>query len=89
MLKVILPLVVIVSFILLAVTMEEAFSATGSHPFILKWGGSGLTEPGFFSLPQKAAVDSDGNIYVTDLGNKRVQKFDNDGVFVAAWDNSN
>ena len=69
--------------------MDEAFSATGSHPFILKWGGSGLTEPGFFSLPQKAAVDSDGNIYVTDLGNKRVQKFDNDGVFVAAWDNSN
>ncbi|MEK6965793.1 MAG: HYR domain-containing protein, partial [Thermoproteota archaeon] len=89
MLKVILPLVVIVSFILLVATTQEAFSAIGSHPFILKWGGSGLTEPGFFSLPQKAAVDSEGNIYVTDLGNKRVQKFDNDGVFVAAWGNSN
>jgi sugar lactone lactonase YvrE len=88
-LKVILSLVVIVSFILLAGTMQEAFSAIGSHPFILKWGGSGLTEPGFFSLPQKAAVDSEGNIYVTDLGNKRIQKFDNDGVFVAAWGNSN
>jgi len=69
--------------------MQVAFSATGSHPFILKWGGSGLTEPGFFSLPQKAAVDSEGNVYVTDLGNKRVQKFDNDGVFVAAWGNNN
>jgi hypothetical protein len=88
-LKVILSLVVIVSFILLAGTIEEAFSAIGSHPFILKWGGSGLTEPGFFSLPQKAAVDSEGNIYVTDLGNKRVQKFDNDGVFVTTWGNSN
>ncbi|MBI2006400.1 MAG: HYR domain-containing protein, partial [Nitrosopumilales archaeon] len=87
--KVILSLAVIVSFILLAGTMQVAFSATGSHPFILKWGGSGLTEPGFFSLPQKAAVDSEGNVYVTDLGNKRVQKFDNDGVFVAAWGNSN
>jgi sugar lactone lactonase YvrE len=88
-LKVILSLVVIVSFIVLAGTIHEAFSATGSHPFILKWGGSGLTEPGFFSLPQKAAVDSDGNIYVTDLGNKRVQKFDNDGIFVTAWGNGN
>jgi sugar lactone lactonase YvrE len=88
-LKVILPLVVIVSFIALAGTIEGAFSATSSHPFLLKWGGSGLAEPGFFSLPQKAAVDSDGNIYVTDLGNKRVQKFDNNGVFVTAWGNSN
>ncbi|HXV51158.1 MAG TPA: 6-bladed beta-propeller, partial [Nitrosopumilaceae archaeon] len=89
MLKVILSLAVIVSFILLAGTAQVAFSAIGSHPFILKWGGSGLTETGFFSLPQNAAIDSEGNVYVTDLGNKRVQKFDNDGVFVAAWGNSN
>jgi len=65
--------------------MQEALSATGSHPFILKWGGSGLTKTGFFSFPQSAAVDADGNVYVTDLGNKRVQKFDNNGIFVTAW----
>ena len=26
-----------------------------------------------------------GNVYVTDLGNMRVQKFNNDGIFLNAW----
>lgn len=39
------------------------------------WGGFG-TEPGRFDNPWSVASDSDGNIYVVDYGNGRVQKFD-------------
>ena len=31
------------------------------------------------------AADSKGNIYVTDIGNYRVQKFDGSGQFLAKW----
>jgi DNA-binding beta-propeller fold protein YncE len=31
-------------------------------------------------------VDADGNVYVADLGNKRVQKFDAHGEFLTAWE---
>jgi tripartite motif-containing protein 71 len=31
------------------------------------------------------AVDSSGNVYVADLGNHRIQKFDSEGTFMAKW----
>lgn len=47
--------------------------------------GSFGTGNGEFSGPKGVAFDSDGNIYVTDSGNDRIQKFDSDGVFVLEW----
>jgi DNA-binding beta-propeller fold protein YncE len=44
-----------------------------------------LTDPGTFSLPTQAALDSDGNLYVTDTLNDRVEIFDADGQFVSAF----
>jgi DNA-binding beta-propeller fold protein YncE len=41
------------------------------------------TGPGRFIKPAGLAVDSDGNLYVADSGNHRVQKFDSEGGFVA------
>ncbi|HVP00068.1 MAG TPA: SMP-30/gluconolactonase/LRE family protein [Bryobacteraceae bacterium] len=41
-----------------------------------------LTDPGTFSLPTNVAVDGDGNVYVTDTFNNRVEIFDADGVFL-------
>jgi hypothetical protein len=32
-------------------------------------------------MPNSIAVDAQGNVYVADLGNKRIQVFDNDGNF--------
>ena len=40
------------------------------------------TETGNFWGPRDIAVDSQGNFYVTDTGNKRIQKFDADGNFL-------
>ena len=43
--------------------------------------GSG---PGQFLDPKGVAVDDEGNILVVDCGNHRIQKFTNDGLFLAS-----
>ncbi len=43
------------------------------------------TDPGTFSLPECVAVDKDGNVYVTDTFNNRVETFDADGEFISAF----
>jgi DNA-binding beta-propeller fold protein YncE len=44
-----------------------------------------LTTPGDFGAPQGVAVDGDGNVYVTDTLNNRVEIFDADGNFVSLF----
>lgn len=44
-----------------------------------------LTDPGTFSLPTNVAVDSEGDVYITDTFNNRVQIFDGDGSFVSMF----
>jgi len=41
--------------------------------------------PGTFSLPEGVAVDGDGNVYVTDTFNDRVEMFDADGQFISTF----
>jgi DNA-binding beta-propeller fold protein YncE len=41
--------------------------------------------PGTFDRPTNAAVDSEGNVYVSDTFNARVQVFNADGEFVREW----
>ncbi len=61
---------------------------------ITKWGGS--SEAGHASSPQAQeagqlrspwgiAVDGNGDVFVTDTGNQRVQKFDREGNFITQW----
>jgi len=89
MLRAVIPLVVIFMIIGAVIPIQFAMANTSSsHPFILAWGESGLSKSGFFSSPQNVAIDDLGNVYVTDLGNKRVQKFTNDGTFLKAWGSS-
>jgi DNA-binding beta-propeller fold protein YncE len=42
-------------------------------------------DPNAFNRPTELALDGQGNIYVIDGGNQRVQKFDKDGNFLLAW----
>jgi len=44
-----------------------------------------LTGTGDFSLPTNAAVDKEGNLYVTDTLNNRVEIFDADGKFISEF----
>jgi sugar lactone lactonase YvrE len=58
----------------------EAPKADSEGRFTLGERGSG---PGRFIKPAGLAVDNDGNLYVADSGNHRVQKFDPEGKFIA------
>ena len=60
-----------------------------SYKLLRKIGTPGkkhlLTDPGNFSLPTNVAVDKEGNVYVTDTLNNRVEIFDADGQFVRTF----
>ena len=48
--------------------------------WIKSWGEPG-DRPGQFNTPHSIAIDAQGNIYVADRGNRRIQVFDGDGKF--------
>ncbi|MDE1830458.1 MAG: HYR domain-containing protein, partial [Thaumarchaeota archaeon] len=80
-----LTLVGIVVLVLSSMMVEYAWADTGGLPFVTQWGSYGLATNGKFAYPQGIATDSSGNVYVTDLGNRRVEQFDNNGNFLATW----
>jgi DNA-binding beta-propeller fold protein YncE len=53
--------------------------STSSLPSQFGGFGSG---PGEFNRPTKAAVDQNGNVYVTDSGNNRIQVFNSSGGYL-------
>jgi DNA-binding beta-propeller fold protein YncE len=54
--------------------------------FIKSWGATG-TGPGQFNIPASIAVDAKGMVYVADMGNNRIQVFDNDGTYKTEYKN--
>ncbi len=67
----------------------QAFTPSGE--FLTTFGAfanvqlSAQEQPGNFWGPRDIAVDTEGNLYVTDTGNKRVQKFTPAGEFLQAF----
>src|SRR5262249_25569554 len=67
---------------------------SGEHPrltkrdetgkFVRCWGTSGL-EPGQLGRPRALALGPDGNLYVADATNHRIQVFSRDGELVRYW----
>ena len=65
----------------------QKFDSSGK--FLTKWGSKGDGD-GQFSAhtddgPAGAAADNQGNVYVNDPGNHRIQKFDSNGKFLTKW----
>jgi DNA-binding beta-propeller fold protein YncE len=64
----------------------QKFDSNGK--FVLMWGSPGSGEGQFsIKVPDEGrlAVDSQGNVYVLDVSNFRLQKFDSNGMFLAQW----
>lgn len=49
--------------------------------WLMSWGTKG-SGPGQFNTPHSIATDNDGNVYVADRGNSRIQVFDGEGDFL-------
>jgi len=76
------------SVLLLSNSFSQSSFGLGDYDFLSEWGSFGIAQPGHFSYPQFIAVGDDGSIYVSDLGNKRVQKFSSNGEYISEWGNS-
>jgi DNA-binding beta-propeller fold protein YncE len=50
----------------------------------MQWGSPGSGN-GQFNQPDGIAVDSNGNVYVSDMWNNRVQKFSSSGEYLTQW----
>jgi len=63
-----------------------AGSATADLPpvFLATWGTNGTAERQF-ARPGGVAMDRDGNVYVADTDNHRIQKLDSQGNFLRMW----
>jgi DNA-binding beta-propeller fold protein YncE len=67
----------------------QVFDLEGNY--LSAWGyfadtkGQADRDPGGFWGPRDVVVDADGNVYVADTGNKRIQKFTADGTFLVQW----
>jgi len=60
-------------------------SLVGEQPlYVSTWGESGIGNGQFGGL-NDAALDSNGNIYVPDRSNHRIQKFDRHGNYLDQW----
>src|SRR6185369_8245386 len=49
--------------------------------WLKSWGTKG-SKPGEFTTPHSIAADAQGNVYVADRGNRRIQVFDGDGTYL-------
>lgn len=61
---------------------------TWSGQLVLTFGNPGpasSSDPGLFDGPRGVALDPVGNVYVTDWGNNRVQKFNPSGDLLDIW----
>ncbi|MCP4292607.1 MAG: 6-bladed beta-propeller [bacterium] len=70
-----------------AIGSTDAFSTADSiEPVVWgSYGGKHGKLPGEFHNPRGLAVDSNGNLYVADISNYRIQVFNDRGIFLRQW----
>jgi len=73
--------------LLLIAVLAVPVAAAEEYVFVAKWGSYG-TGDGQFDQPWGVAVDSADNVYVAELINDRIQKFDSSGNFLTMWGSS-
>jgi streptogramin lyase len=61
-------------------TITEA----ATYEYVSQWGSSGIGD-GEFGAPEFIAIDSSGNVYVSETSNDRVSKYTSDGTLLGWW----
>jgi len=67
---------------------EQVLKLDKNFSYILDWGSNddkASNEVAKFNHPHGIDVDSKGYVYVNELENPRIQKFDENGTFVKQW----
>ncbi|HUU04534.1 MAG TPA: hypothetical protein VMZ49_01525 [Patescibacteria group bacterium] len=82
----ILPWIIAGGVVLAAVLVLILTKKSGDDGSVTvsEFGGHGTTD-GLFDHPSGIALDSSGNVYVSDMNNRRIQKFTANGVFIKKW----
>ena len=75
----------LLAFFVFSFIISQQAQAAVNFAYLDSFGKQGLVKAGMFTFPQYVAVDDSSNIYVTDLGNSRIQKFDKNGEFLNSW----
>lgn len=68
----------------LLLLLPTTATAAAPHFVVDSWGPDGQG-PGEFFEPHDVDVDNQGNVYVADTGNRRIQKLSQDGRFMLSW----
>jgi DNA-binding beta-propeller fold protein YncE len=67
---------------------ERVLKLDRNFSYLLQWGsidGKASDEKGKFNHPHGMDVDSKGFVYVNELENPKIQKFDENSTFVKQW----
>jgi DNA-binding beta-propeller fold protein YncE len=71
-------------FLFASLLLTPAAYASDSPLLLASWGGHG-SGPGQFDHPRDVAIAPNGNVYVVDRGNNRVEYFTSAGAYVGEW----
>ncbi|MBI3970495.1 MAG: TIGR03663 family protein [Chloroflexi bacterium] len=66
------------------INAEQYAAKTVALTPIVQWGSAGRN-PGQLNTPRGVTLDAQGNVFVADTLNHRIQKFDRTGKLITAW----
>ena len=74
-------IIMIALFFLVAPVIAQG---SGEYMFAYTWGSRGQNEGEFF-FPEDVAIGPNGDVYIADTGNHRIQVFNRRGDFLRGW----
>jgi len=67
------------------ITAHQGVQKLDTNGDIIETFGESGTDDGHFDSPQGVAIDSTGNMYISDTNNHRIQILDSNGRFIRKW----